>query len=238
MAQSKKGAPEEVHKVIMVGSGGVGKSAITLQFMYDEFVEDYEPTKADSYRKKVVLDGKEVSVDILDTAGQEDYAAIRDNYFRTGEGFMCVFSLTDADSFTALEELKDQIFRVKSMVKIPLILVANKVDLDSQRKVSETTLQDKAKQWGVPYIETSAKTKLNVDKAFYELLREIKRWKESQNGTKKPSTGRKKKKCTILWWIYSSLFSWSAYLLSIFSDGVATCETQIKKSSSIHATRG
>lgn len=187
-----------MHKVIMVGSGGVGKSAITLQFMYDEFVEDYEPTKADSYRKKVVLDGKEVSVDILDTAGQEDYAAIRDNYFRTGEGFMCVFSLTDADSFTALEELKDQIFRVKSMVKIPLILVANKVDLDSQRKVSETTLQDKAKQWGVPYIETSAKTKLNVDKAFYELLREIKRWKESQNGTKKPSTGRKKKKCTIL----------------------------------------
>lgn len=69
-------------------------------------MEDYEPTKADSYRKKVVLDGKEVSVDILDTAGQEDYAAIRDNYFRTGEGFMCVFSLTDPDSFTALEELK------------------------------------------------------------------------------------------------------------------------------------
>lgn len=44
-----------LHKVIMVGSGGVGKSALTLQFMYDEFVEDYEPTKADSYRKKVRL---------------------------------------------------------------------------------------------------------------------------------------------------------------------------------------
>ncbi|KAJ8878971.1 hypothetical protein PR048_019575 [Dryococelus australis] len=66
-----------LHKVIMVGSGGVGKSALTLQFMYDEFVEDYEPTKADSYRKKVVLDGEEVQIDILDTAGQEDYAAIR-----------------------------------------------------------------------------------------------------------------------------------------------------------------
>ncbi len=50
--------------------------------MYDEFVEDYEPTKADSYRKKVTIDGKEAQVDILDTAGQEDYAAIRDNYFR------------------------------------------------------------------------------------------------------------------------------------------------------------
>lgn len=66
-----------LHKVIMVGSGGVGKSALTLQFMYDEFVEDYEPTKADSYRKKVVLDAENVQIDILDTAGQEDYAAIR-----------------------------------------------------------------------------------------------------------------------------------------------------------------
>ncbi|CAG2170827.1 unnamed protein product, partial [Oppiella nova] len=54
-----------LHKVIMVGSGGVGKSALTLQFMYDEFIEDYEPTKADSYRKKVVLDGDEVQIDIL-----------------------------------------------------------------------------------------------------------------------------------------------------------------------------
>ena len=51
-----------------------------------QFVTDYEPTKADSYRTKVMLDGQEVTVDILDTAGQEDYAAIRDNYFRSGEG--------------------------------------------------------------------------------------------------------------------------------------------------------
>ena len=97
---SKKGrGSNSLHKVIMVGSGGVGKSALTLQFMYDEFVEDYEPTKADSYRKKVVLDGEEVQIDILDTAGQEDYAAIRDNYFRSGEGFLCVFSITEDDSF-------------------------------------------------------------------------------------------------------------------------------------------
>lgn len=127
-----------LHKVIMVGSGGVGKSALTLQFMYDEvrskvnccrnclthssrrtstagsmsvapllqFVEDYEPTKADSYRKKVVLDGEEVQIDILDTAGQEDYAAIRDNYFRSGEGFLLVFSITEHESFTATVEFR------------------------------------------------------------------------------------------------------------------------------------
>merc|ERR1712035_227618 len=75
------------------------KSALTLQFMYDEFVEDYEPTKADSYRKKVIFDGQEAQIDILDTAGQEDYAAIRDNYFRSGEGFLCVFSITEKGTF-------------------------------------------------------------------------------------------------------------------------------------------
>ena len=111
MSSNKKGASSSsLHKVIMVGSGGVGKSALTLQFMYDEFVEDYEPTKADSYRKKVVLDGEEVQIDILDTAGQEDYAAIRDNYFRSGEGFLCVFSITEDESFQVRENEHSEIF--------------------------------------------------------------------------------------------------------------------------------
>lgn len=75
-------------------------------FFFFQFVEDYEPTKADSYRKKVVLDGEEVQIDILDTAGQEDYAAIRDNYFRSGEGFLCVFSITEDDSFQSTQEFR------------------------------------------------------------------------------------------------------------------------------------
>lgn len=96
-----KPAPVSIplNKIIMVGSGGVGKSALTLQFMYGDFIEEYDPTKADSYRKKVVLDGQECFIDILDTAGQEEYAAIRDNYYRSGEGFFCVFSVTEAESF-------------------------------------------------------------------------------------------------------------------------------------------
>lgn len=116
-----------LHKVIMVGSGGVGKSALTLQFMYDEFVEDYEPTKADSYRKNIVLGGKEMQIDILDTAGQEDYAAIRDNYFRSGEGFLCVFSITEREGFETTQDFRDQILRVKgadsATDNIPFILI-------------------------------------------------------------------------------------------------------------------
>lgn len=77
-----------------------------MRFHLLQFVEDYEPTKADSYRKKVVLDGEEVQIDILDTAGQEDYAAIRDNYFRSGEGFLCVFSITEMESFAATADFR------------------------------------------------------------------------------------------------------------------------------------
>ncbi|KAF1610573.1 UNVERIFIED_CONTAM: Ras-related protein Ral-a, partial [Eudyptes robustus] len=166
----------QVHKVIMVGSGGVGKSALTLQFMYDEFVEEYEPTKADSYRKRVVLDGEDCSVDILDTAGQEDYSAIRDNYYRSGEGFICTFSITDAESFEATNEFREQILRVKnSDTSIPFILVGNKADMESERAVSQAQAQQKAESWGVPYVETSAKTRKNVDSVFYDLMREIKR---------------------------------------------------------------
>jgi len=197
-ASSKKAAP--IYKVIMVGSGGVGKSALTLQYMYDEFVEDYEPTKADSYRKKVQLDGEEVQIDILDTAGQEDYAAIRDNYFRSGEGFLLVFSITEHESFDVLDEFREQILRVKNTEDIPLILVGNKSDLQDSRQVRQEEASDKASKWNKPYIETSAKTRENVDKAFFDLMREIKARKLAENN--KPSANKKdkkkKRKCTIL----------------------------------------
>jgi len=194
-----KNANITLHKVIMVGSGGVGKSALTLQFMYDEFVSDYEPTKADSYRKKVVLDGGEVQIDILDTAGQEDYAAIRDNYFRSGEGFLCVFSITEQESFQATADFREQILRVKDDENIPFLLVGNKCDLEGNRKVSQEEANAKAAEWNVPYVETSAKTNVNVDKVFFDLMREIKRRKvESETQLSKTDKKTKKRKCVIL----------------------------------------
>ncbi|KAM3957789.1 ras-like protein A isoform 1-T1 [Aphomia sociella] len=201
-SMSKKPAAQPtLHKVIMVGSGGVGKSALTLQFMYDEFVEDYEPTKADSYRKKVVLDGEEVQIDILDTAGQEDYAAIRDNYFRSGEGFLCVFSITEPESFDATQEFREQILRVKNDENIPFLLVGNKSDLADKRRVPLDTCRERAQNWQVPYVETSAKTRENVDKVFFDLMREIRsRKSDDSRATNGDVKGKKRRKikCAIL----------------------------------------
>ncbi|XP_005088933.1 ras-related protein Ral-A isoform X2 [Aplysia californica] len=202
MSKAKTQQPAVIHKVIMVGSGGVGKSALTLQFMYDEFVEDYEPTKADSYRKKVVLDGEEVQIDILDTAGQEDYAAIRDNYFRSGEGFLCVFSIKEQESFQATQDFREQILRVKNDENIPFLLVGNMVDLAEQRQVSVDEATKRAQEWKVSYVETSAKTRANVDKVFYDLMREIRSRKmeasRQNNGKQKKKKDSRKKKCVIL----------------------------------------
>ncbi|KAL3999810.1 myoferlin [Sarotherodon galilaeus] len=185
-----------LHKVIMVGSGGVGKSALTLQFMYDE------PTKADSYRKKVVLDGEDVQIDILDTAGQEDYAAIRDNYFRSGEGFLLVFSITEHESFTATSEFREQILRVKEEEAIPLLLVGNKSDLEDRRQVSAEEATAKASEWGVQYVETSAKTRLIhviCLQVFFDLMREVRKKKMSESKDKNGPSGKKKKKhCCVL----------------------------------------
>ncbi|XP_063976042.1 ras-related protein Ral-a isoform X2 [Diachasmimorpha longicaudata] len=194
----KPGPIPALHKVIMVGSGGVGKSALTLQFMYDEFIEDYEPTKADSYRKKVVLDGEEVQIDILDTAGQEDYAAIRDNYFRSGEGFLCVFSITEDDSFQATQEFREQILRVKNDENIPFLLVGNKSDLEEKRKVSLAEAQARSQQWGVPYVETSAKTKENVDKVFFDLIGSIAARKARENQIEGAERKNNKRCCILL----------------------------------------
>lgn len=74
MATRKKSAYPE-HKVIVVGAGGAGKSALTQRFMYGNFVEEYEPTTADSYRKIIEVDAEKCQLDILDTAGQEEYVS-------------------------------------------------------------------------------------------------------------------------------------------------------------------
>ncbi|XP_032802070.1 ras-related protein Ral-A-like isoform X2 [Petromyzon marinus] len=204
-ANKAKGQNAALHKVIMVGSGGVGKSALTLQFMYDEFVEDYEPTKADSYRKKVVLDGEEVQIDILDTAGQEDYAAIRDNYFRSGEGFLCVFSICEHESFAATLEFREQILRVKEDDSVPFLLVGNKSDLEERRQVSSEEARARAEQWRVSYVETSAKTRANVDKVFFDLMRDVRKRKmdegKDKSGKVKPNKSllqRLRERCCLL----------------------------------------
>ncbi|KAF0041321.1 hypothetical protein F2P81_007219 [Scophthalmus maximus] len=138
------------YKLVVVGAGGVGKSALTIQLIQNHFVDEYDPTIEDSYRKQVVIDGETCLLDILDTAGQEEYSAMRDQYMRTGEGFLCVFAINNTKS--------EQIKRVKDSDDVPMVLVGNKCDLPA-RTVDTRQAQELARSYGIPYIETSAKTR-------------------------------------------------------------------------------
>ena len=97
----------------LCAAGGVGKSALTIQLIQNHFVDEYDPTIEDSYRKQVVIDGETCLLDILDTAGQEEYSAMRDQYMRTGEGFLLVFAVNNAKSFEDISGYREQIKRVK-----------------------------------------------------------------------------------------------------------------------------
>jgi len=163
------------HKVIVVGAGGAGKSALTQMFMYGNFVEEYDPTTADSYRKIIEVDGEKCQLDILDTAGQEEY--MRDNYYRLGEGFLCVYSITMRDTFNSVNRFYDHILQVKSKDEVPLILVGSKCDLEQDREVSTDQGKQLAEKFKCPFYETSAKTRVNVDQVFEELVRIVQKSK-------------------------------------------------------------
>ncbi|KAK4829461.1 hypothetical protein QYF61_004679 [Mycteria americana] len=181
------------YKLVVVGAGGVGKSALTIQLIQNHFVDEYDPTIEDSYRKQVVIDGETCLLDILDTAGQEEYSAMRDQYMRTGEGFLCVFAINNTKSFEDIHHYREQIKRVKDSEDVPMVLVGNKCDLPS-RTVDTKQAQDLARSYGIPFIETSAKTRQRVEDAFYTLVREIRQYrvKKISKEEKTPGTAERK----------------------------------------------
>lgn len=107
---------------------------------------------------------------MLDTAGQEEFSAMREQYMRKGDGFLLVYSVTDKQSYQNIVNFYTQILRVKDRDVYPMLLVANKVDLVHLRKVTEEQGRELAHRLGISYIETSAKDPpLNVDAAFHEV---------------------------------------------------------------------
>lgn len=128
--------------------------AVTLQFVSHSFLDYHDPTigmflfdrrrfcliilkyfTEDSYQQQAVIDGEAALLDILDTAGQVEFTAMRDQYMRCGEGFIICYSVTDRHSFQEASEYRKLIARVRLTEDIPLVLIANKLDLQSQRKV-------------------------------------------------------------------------------------------------------
>ncbi|KAI9908108.1 hypothetical protein PsorP6_003703 [Peronosclerospora sorghi] len=150
------------YKLVVLGSGGVGKSALTIRLVTDNFLEDYDPTIEDSYRKQTTIDNSPALLDILDTAGQEEYTSMQDQWMREGKGFLLVYSVTSRSSFDDIAAFKDKILRAKDVDNVPIVLVGNKCDLEAQRQVAANEGKDLSRHWGCAFMETSAKERVSV----------------------------------------------------------------------------
>lgn len=212
-----------LYKLVVLGDGGVGKTALTIQVCFfssphthtahkteltqspqlclNHFVETYDPTIEDSYRKQVQIDGQSCMLEVLDTAGQEEYTALRDQWIRDGEGFVLVYSISSRASFARIEKFHRQIQRVKESSQsgspsypgsplsttstgsgnygpAPIMLVGNKCDRVTEREVSTQEGSALARELGCDFVEASAKNCVNVEKAFYDVVRQLRRQKQ------------------------------------------------------------
>lgn len=169
-------------KIVVVGAGGVGKSGLTLQFCAGKCPKRYDPTIEDSYRKTTEVDRRACTLDILDTAGQEEYASLRGEYMSEGKGFVLVYSITAEDTFAEMETFFKQIGDNKNGGDpVPIVLVGNKLDLENERKVTEQQGRALAEKWkkernpalvsDVIFFETSAMTNINVNEMFKGLVK-------------------------------------------------------------------
>ena len=152
----------------------MGKSCLTTQFVNNVWIESYDPTIEDSYRKEIDVDGRQCHLEILDTAGTEQFSSMIDMYLKSGQGFLLVFSITSLNSLNELAEIREAIYRVKGTIDVPIVIVGNKSDLEEDRAVTRNRAFALSREWGnLPYYETSARHRANVDEVFRDLCRQL-----------------------------------------------------------------
>ncbi|CDK25714.1 unnamed protein product [Kuraishia capsulata CBS 1993] len=168
-------------KVAVVGARAVGKSSLTVQFVEEHFNESYYPTIENQLGKTVNYKGFEYSIEILDTAGQDEFSMMNQKHLIGIHGYVLVYSITSRSSFDMLKIIRDKILDSTGQDQIPMVIVGNKSDLNLQRQVSQQDLKDLAQEFGgCPYIECSAKQNEKVSRAFEIIVGAI---EEQQNPT-------------------------------------------------------
>ena len=168
-----------------MGKGVVGKSSLTYRFINYNAPQEHDPTIEDRYKSSINIEGKDYEVEILDTAGEEDYQNMMDMWISFGEGFLLVFAINDPESFELLKGKHDRVLKGKHGAKCPILLVGNKQDLEQERKVQYSAAKALADSWGIEYMETSAKTNFNCKEAFEKLAQTIVKSKSSNSGSGK-----------------------------------------------------
>eukprot|EP00771_Trimastix_marina_P001145 gnl/Trimastix_PCT/2194.p1 GENE.gnl/Trimastix_PCT/2194~~gnl/Trimastix_PCT/2194.p1 ORF type:complete len:236 (+),score=25.32 gnl/Trimastix_PCT/2194:100-708(+) len=162
-------------KILLVGDAAVGKSALIIQFVNQRFSSQHINTIGVDFKIKTInIDGKRVKLQIWDTAGQERFRTITSSYYRGADGIFVVYDVTKRDTFDNVSLWLREIKRY-SVPDVERLLIGNKCDLEDRRAVPFATGHEYARSIGVPFMETSAKASIDVERAFFEIARTLMR---------------------------------------------------------------
>ena len=185
-----------IFKIVIIGDSGVGKSNLLSRYLKNEFSLDTKSTVGVEFAtQRLEIQNFKVKVQIWDTAGQERYKSITNAYYKGAKGALLVYDITKKETF---ENIDKWIFELKRNgdEDLTLVLIGNKCDLESQREVCKTIGNDKARLYNCAFIETSALSAENVEKAFSLMFNEIfnkvhKKLNENTDGTSSLGGGQK-----------------------------------------------
>jgi Ras-related protein Rab-2A len=160
-------------KYIIIGDTAVGKSCLLLQFTDKRFQPVHDLTIGVEFGARMVnIDGKQIKLQIWDTAGQESFRSITRSYYRGAAGALLVYDITRRDTFNHLTTWLDDA-RQHSSSNMVIMLIGNKSDLEARRDVNREEGEAFAREHGLVFMETSAKTAANVEEAFINTAKEI-----------------------------------------------------------------
>jgi len=164
---------EMMIKVVLVGDSSVGKTNIMSKYLKNEFHEDSKATVGVEFgSKQFTIEGHVIKAQIWDTAGQERYKSITSAYYKGAKGAFVVYDITRKNSFDSVDKWINDLGSTADK-KLTILLIGNKCDLEDQRQVTKEQGQEKASSLNVAFLETSALSGANLDKAFETMLNEV-----------------------------------------------------------------
>lgn len=165
--------PARVRKIAIMGFRSVGKSSITIQFVENQFVDSYDPTIENTFSKTVKIRGQDYQLDLIDTAGQDEYSLVPQSYIMNIDGYVLVYSVTSYKSLEVVKVIYEKLLDMTGKKQVPLVLVGNKTDLRMEREVSADEGKRLADQWRAAFCETSAKENQKINELFTSVILEI-----------------------------------------------------------------